>query len=814
MYFKQKKKSTKKKNILGGYEMAEVMDRVHYIWNNVLRDRDRAGVSLDRAKLVTESWQSSTGYPQSIRRGMAIEHMLSNIPLFIDDEQLFCGSYSSHSMWGEWYPEYECKFLLGDANNEPALERMSKDMADLDEIRRIAEFWAAFSMEDQFMNYMTAEEVDLLTKRGETGSFAFIVNGNRARHGGYYCLNIEKVVKKGLRGVIQEIDDQLANLRIMDHETLKRSQNLRGWRHALQGGINYGHRCAALCREKAETAPNAERKAELLEMARVCDWVPENPARTFHEALQTTYFVQIFTYLESRGDGVSPGRVDQYCYDCYKSDVEKGNMTREKAIELINCFRVKFNTFRQLSSKAFMNNTSGEAQFHNITLGGTDGQGNCAVNELSYLFLEASMQLRMPHPTMSIRYFDGIPKDFLEKALEVVSLGCGYPAFYNDKSHIPMLIRYGIKPEDANNYAIGGCVQSLVPGKTAPGYPVFINMAKCLELALYDGVDEYRGGHFVGAHTGRFEDFKTFDEFYDAVKAQFICLTDAAVRYCNIQRSIRDDLASCGYADALIDGAIESGLTCSGAGAQYNMQYVNPMNIIDTADSLTAVKKCVFEDKTVAPETLIAALKANFEGYEDVRKILQAAPKYGNDNDYADNIAKDLYHWFAETVNERFEAGFGTHYRPGGYSVSTHTPTGACTGALPDGRLAGVALADGSVSPCQGADTCGPTAVLNSAGKIDQYELVQTLLNMKFQGSMLKDPADRVKLAALIKSYFDEGGKHIQFNVVSRDALEDAQVAPERHRDLIVRVAGYSAFFVELVPNLQNEIISRTENTI
>lgn len=256
--------------------------------------------------------------------------------------------------------------------------------------------------------------------------------------------------------------------------------------------------------------------------------------------------------------GVSPGRVDQYTYPCYRRDKENGTLTDEQAIELINCFRIKFNTFRQLSSKSFMNTTSGEAQFHNITLGGTDCDGNSAVNEVSYLFLEAALRLRTPHPTLSVRYFDEIPQEFMDKALQVVAQGGGYPAFFNDKAQINTMIRYGVSLKDARNYALGGCVQAMAAGMTAPGYPVFMNFGKCMELALYDGYDEFKSKKQIGPHTGKFPNFKNFDQFYDAFKKQVVFCSSLISKYSLIQRSIRDSLASCGFTDALIDGCIEN----------------------------------------------------------------------------------------------------------------------------------------------------------------------------------------------------------------------------------------------------------------
>lgn len=794
----------------------KVLRRCDYLWNNILYNRDHAGVSLDRARLFTESWKQSDGNPVAIRRGLAMKHVLENIPLYIDDQQLICGSYSSKSMYGEWYPEYESKFLLEDGANQPALKAMAKDEHDEKMILEIAEYWKDKCCEDQYLKFLPKEFVEKLDLLGEDEAWVSPWITARARHGGYYCVDVPKVIEKGYKGIIAEIDEELANTHILDSASLHKVYNLKGWKLALEGGIAYGKRCAQLCRDTAAETEDEFRKAELLQMAEVCDNVPENPARSFHEAVQVTYFSQIFVYLDTRGDGVSPGRCDQYLYPLYKHDMDAGIIDKEKALDILQCFRVKENTFRQLSNKNFFNNTSGEAQFHNITIGGTDGQGNCTVNELSYLFLDAAEQLRIPHPTLSVRYNENMPEEFLNRAVEVAAMGGGYPAFFNDKAHIACLKQYGVSEEDANNYCIGGCVQAVIPGKTAPGYPVFINLVKCLELALNDGFDPFKSKKQIGPHTGKFEDFKTYEELVEAFKVQLEYGSRIATRHSNFQRAYRDDSYSAAFTDALIDNCIKVGSTAAGSGAKYNLQYHNAVGVQDLIDSLAALKKCVYEDKSVDAGTLLEALHANFEGYEDVRKILLNAPKYGNDDDYVDTIAYNVYHWWAESVrsNDAYSAGFGTHYYPGAYSVGVHVGGGHGTGALPDGRYADDPLADGSMSPCQGADTNGPTAVINSANKIDQIELVSTLTNMKFNGNTMKTPEDRMKLAALIKTYFAGTGKHIQFNIVSKETLIDAQANPDKHRSLLVRVAGYSAFFVELIPNLQKELITRTENEI
>jgi len=794
--------------------MAEVirLTRADYIWSNIMRERDQAGVSLDRARLFTESWRESVGKPQPIRRGMAMKHVLENIPLFIDDQQLIMGSYSSHSMWGEWYPEYESKFLLNAADDEPALKAMAKDEKDMAEIREIAEFWKDISVEDQYERYFTDEEKAQLKKYNDPWLQPWYMN--RARHGGYYAAGIDKVVEKGYRGVIAELDAELAKVRVEDSASLHKHDLLQGWKIALEGACAYGHRCAALAREEAEKCEDPNRKAELLKMAEVCDQVPENPARDFHEALQATYFAQIFIYLESRGDGVSPGRSDQYLYPCYLKSKEAG-MTEDEAIDLINCFRIKFNTFRQLSSKTFFTGTSGEAQFHNITLGGEDMDGNTQVNELSYLFLKAALQLSTPHPTLSVRYCKSIPEDFMDLALQVIAKGGGYPAFFNDHSNIEELKRIGVTPEDAQNYTVGGCVALQVPGKTSPGYPVFFNMAKALELAIHDGYDPYRTKQQVGPHTGNLEDFKTYEDFVEAFKTQVTDALKLCTRLTTFQRTYREEYVSTAFTDTLLEGCIEKGKTCSSDGPTYHCSYINCIGGTNVVNSLAAIKRCVFEKKLVEPKRLREILIANFntEDGEATRKILMSTPQYGNDDDYVDQIAVNFYAWFC-SICGNYSVGFGQHFIPGAYSVGIHMGAGEFTGALPDGRLENGPLADGSMSPCQGTDVNGPTALINSALKVDQYDLNSSLLNMKFQANAMASREDRDKLSALIKTYFAGSGKHIQFNVVDKSTLLDAQVSPEKHRSLLVRVAGYSAFFVELMPNLQLDIINRTTSQL
>ncbi len=422
------------------------------------------------------------------------------------------------------------------------------------------------------------------------------------------------------------------------------------------------------------------------------------------------------------------------------------------------------------------------------------------------------MRTRTPHPTLSIRMHDKLPDDLALKGIELVSTGVGFPAFFNDSSCIPFLLDMGVPIEDARNYVLGGCVVPNIAGQVGPGQPISFHLTKCLELALHDGFDPHSGKQ-VGPHTGKFENFKNFDEVVNAFKKQTEHFSIEAATIMNIQRCLREQMICPVFNDALTDDCIKKGKSSLGDGARFQIHYHNGRTMINVADSLAAIKKCVFEDKSVSRKELIEALLCNFKGKENVRKLFLAAPKYGNDDDFVDTLCNDLYRWWREMV-VNLDAGYGVHYMPAAYSVGGHTTAGERTGALPSGRLAGVSLAEGSLSPAQGSDINGPTAVINSCCKVDQSKILATLLNMKFHPSALKTVEDRQKLLALIKTYFDSGGKHVQFNVVDKNTLLEAKAHPEMHRNLIVRVAGYSAFFTELSPTMQDEIIARTEHSL
>lgn len=782
------------------------LTRGQRLWRAMLETRRDARLSLHRARLLTASYKETEGLPMVIRRANAFANIVKGIPLYLMDDDLLAGAFAARPMAPECFPEYDVTWIAdafgtGELNNVVAEE-------DLEGLHEICDYWTDRCVKSSFLSHFGEEEKQRLIENSEARSWIYYVL--RIENDiGYFSVNYEKAIKIGLRGLIGEVERELQLTTPTDDESLAKLNLLKGMKIVLEAAIEYGKRCAALARQQAEKA-EGKRKEELQKLAEICEWVPGNPARSFHEAVQTLCFVHVLMSLENTAQ-MSPGRADQYLYPYYKRDLEQGKLTREEAIEILECMRVKLSTqrFRFFRSVPSQESGSGDAQFHNVTISGETLDGKDATNELSYLFLEAASRTRTPHPTLTIRTSEKTPEDFILKGLELVRMGIGFPAFFNDRPSIQYLRQLGVPPEIAQDYCVAGCVQHLPPTQSGPPHVIFMNLPKCLELAMHDGTDP-RTGRKLGPATGKFEDFHSFDEFLEAFKKQVQYFSEESGRVRTLDRLVRVAVTPTILSSCLVDDCIKRGKCVQADGPRWTFPAQTPVGIIDAADSLTAIKKCVFEEGSLSKRELLDALAANFKGKEDVRKLLLSAPKYGNDDDYVDRITADVYEWWQAMVSQ-IDGPYGTKHRPMPYSISSHGAAGKRVGALPSGRLSEVSLADGSVSPCQGSDVIGPTAVLNSAGKINQLPLLGSLLNMKFHPSALATVDDLRKLSALIRTYFDYGGKHIQFNVVDKKTLLDAQVHPELHRDLIVRVAGYSALFTDLQRAVQNEIIERTE---
>lgn len=618
-----------------------------------------------------------------------------------------------------------------------------------------------------------------------------------------------KVLNRGLESLIAEAVEELHGIRMLSPDAIKKSDFLKAVIIAQKAVIHLAGRFAALVTQMASKEKNSARKKELEQIAENCRQVPAKPARTFYEAMQSFWFM--FLVMSPNGC-LGLGRFDQVMHPFYRKDKEAGIITDEKVVELLECLRIKDMQLIRTGSQVHREKWSGLAKWHNCVIGGQTPDGKDATNELSYLILEAAQDCQTPHHTITLRVHDNTPDDLMLKALELVKTGVGMPAFVSDTSYTQFLLNEGLPLEVARDYTIAGCLDVAVTGQSPVlADPMFITPL-VFEYTLNNGRDP-RTGKQLGLKTGEMESFKTFDDLLTAFKKQFVHFAELTAEHNAIKFQIWSELFPDPITSSLMVDAIKVGKPMHDRQFPYeNGAVLNPVGMVNVADSLVAIKKLVFEEKKVSMKELKEALVANWEGngYPDLQKAFLAAPKYGNDDDYADSIAKDLCKFFAETA-VTLPTYQGGRHKPSAISISAQWPGGLATGATPDGRFSGECLADGGMSAMRGRDIQGPTALMKSAMKIDQVPYQATLLNMKFHPSALKSMEDMKKLANLMKIYLASGGKHVQFNVVNAETLIEAQKEPKNHRDLVVRVAGYSAYFVELSKNTQEEIIDRTE---
>jgi pyruvate formate-lyase/glycerol dehydratase family glycyl radical enzyme len=808
---------------------------------------DERPLCVERTRYFTEAFRNGDGKPLIVRRAEGFANVLDKRAIFIEDGELIVGNVASKPMGVELNPirgywvgpdkleqaEVGQEFFRDRNALGGVVEGITISDEDMKEIREINEYWMAWVKNDTTHLLITDEAyraaeaficVQLALHRIGMGSAAGGVMGQGAYTGMglgnlmSYVLVHEKHLKYGLNKIVSDAEQELENLDLGGPNALKKANFLRAVIIAHKAAIRFAKRFAALATELAIKEPNHTRKKELEKIASICDWVLANPPRSFHEACQAYWFV---TLLGHPSHTAAPGRFDQYMYPFYKKDMEEGRITKEEALDLLACLRVKHSQLREIwETENYRLGYPGAAMFQNTTLGGLTPTGKDATNELSYLILEAALQCPTTHPTLSVRVHEKTPDDFMMKALQVVKTGLGMPAFYGEKAYIQYWLNEGVPLKIARDWALGGCVYSSIPKYSGEISGNFINYVKVFEVTLNNGLDP-RIGKQVGPKTGDFESFASFEDFWGAFRKQFEYFTRIAADVENIQILSKVDTNSQPFLTPLMfDGdadPIKTGNDISEGKGPIELVCLNAIGVINVADSLSAIKKLVFDEKKVTKTKLKEALAANWEGYEEIRRMCMAAPKYGNDADYVDSIAEELYRLFVEQCHSIEGVRKGTlrkkaYFLPDAFSVAVQWPAGRTTGATPDGRYAGECLADGSMSAMRGRDTNGPTALIKSAGKIDQIPYGCTLLNMKFHPSSAKSTEDLKKMADLIKTYLvDFEGKHVQFNVVDKETLLAAQAHPEDNRDLVVRVAGYSAYFVQLSKAVQDEIIGRTE---
>ena len=830
----------------------EKRPRISRLVDNLFKSKPR--IESARALLLTESYRQTEGEPINLRRAKAFHHVLEHLPIVIRDEELIVGSTTVAPRSCQPYPEFSWEWL--EAEFDTVATRSADPFEISEEVKRelreAHRYWKGKTTSELAMSYMSEEARTAIDHN-------IFTPGNYFYGGvGHVTVDYGKILAGGFEGVIEEAAKELAACRVSDPEYCRKSAFLQAVIISAHAAILYAARYAKLARETAASCSDSRRRAELERIAANCERVPAKGARDFYEACQSFWFVQQLLQIESSGHSVSPGRFDQYMYPYYRKSREAG-MTREEAQEYMDCVWVKLNDLSKCRDEQSAKGFAGYSMFQNLIAGGQDKEGRDATNDLSFMCINSCMHIMLPQPSFSIRVWNGSPHEFLIRAAELTRTGIGLPAYYNDEVIIPALMNRGLTLEDARQYNVIGCVEPQKAGKTDGWHDAaFFNMCRPLELAFHNGRDA--DGTQVGPQTGEVESFDTFEKFYEAYKKQMeyaiglMVNADNAIDYAHMER------APLPFESSMIEDCIRRGKAAQEGGAVYNFTGPQGFGIANMADSLWAVRELVYNRKKLSLAEFKRALDDNYgkgitnkdeaeqvalkvlreveksgkhltreqaeqvvagvlagtatpeqkQKYDELLADIEALPKFGNDLDDIDAFAREVAYIYTREV-EKFRNPRGGRYQAGLYPVSANVPLGAQTGATPDGRLAHMPVADG-VSPSGGKDVHGPTAAANSVSRLDHGIASNgTLFNQKFHPSALSGRKGLENFVALIRSFFDQKGSHMQFNVVSRETLLDAQEHPENYAHLVVRVAGYSALFTTLSRSLQDDIISRTE---
>jgi len=826
-------------------------DRINFLVDHLYGKMPE--IESARALLLTESYKQTEDQPIITRRAKAFAHILENIPILIRDQELIVGSSTIAPRGCQTYPEFSYEWLEAEFDT---VETRSADPFYISEktkrqLKEVHPYWKGKTTSELATSYMAPEAIRAIEHN-------IFTPGNYFYNGvGHVTVQYEKVLAVGYKGIIEEAESEMAKLSPGDSDYATRSRFLEAVILSCSAVITYAKRYMILAKKEADECKDLVRREELLAISRNCERVPERGARNFYEACQSFWFVQQLLQLESSGHSISPGRFDQYMFPYYKNELDNGLITREFAGELLDCIWVKLNDLNKCRDAGSAEGFAGYSLFQNLIVGGQDKEGQDATNDLSFMCIEASRHVSLPQPSLSIRVWNGSPHELLIKAAELTRTGIGLPAYYNDEVIIPSLLNRGLTLEDARDYNIIGCVEPQKAGKTEGWHDAaFFNMCRPLELVFSNGTDK---GELISVQTGHVKDMTTFGEFYDAYKKQMdyqISLLVNADNAIDVAHAARCPLP---YLSSMVDDCIKRGRSVQEGGAVYNFTGPQGFGIANMADSLYAIKRLVFDEKKLTLTEYKKALSLNYgkgfdkisvtemaegiveelkaagqnigedqiadivksilnieispeekERYQELREMIEAVPKFGNDEPAVDAFARDVAYTYTKPM-ETFKNPRGGSYQAGLYPVSANVPLGAQTGATPDGRLAHTPLADG-VSPSAGKDVNGPTAAANSVARLDHGIASNgTLFNQKFHPSALSGERGLDNFIALIRAYFDQKGSHMQFNVIDKETLKDAQNNPDQYKHLVVRVAGYSALFTTLSRSLQDDIINRTE---
>ncbi len=769
----------------------------------------RPSIDLERAKIVTESFMKTEGDPVVMRHAKAFREQCQQKTLFIQDGELIVGSPGSVIRAGNLAPDTKWQ-LVGEELDTIATrpqdpfqitEEQKKLMREL-----IIPYWQGKSLYDAWLARRPDDIRELVDGTGLLFPDVQVEQANQYT-GGY-----DWVINNGINSIRMRIEERLAPLDVAKPEDYDKIVYLNALLIICEGMDILAKRYAQLAKEKAEEEKDPQRRAELLKIAEICQWVPTNPARTFWEALQSLWFYQVYMLMEQPNKITAPGRIDQYLYPYYKGDIEAERITQDEAQELLECLYVKFAETCFVYSERTAKYFAGYIPYQNVCCGGVNKEGLDAVNELSYMMLQAMMDVRLFQPSLTVKYAKGKnPDSFLHKVAELVSLGTGFPAIFNDEVGIRTTIEKGATLEEACDWNPGGCVTPSLIGKLrylSEGGEV--NLGGAIELVLTNGVNRLTKKQMPAPQTGEPRNFKSYEEFKSAVKTQIAYLIKKAIEAGHIVQTICMERRPLPVVSVTHEDCIDKALDIECGGAKYDAGYTYLLvGIADVINSLAAVKHLIYDNKKLTWDRLLAVLDSDFEGHEDVRQMCLSAPKYGNDIQEVDEIATEMCNFMTDEVR-KYRGILGGRCQAMSSAVSTHVAHGSYIGALPTGRKAWQPLSDG-LSPMQGTDTQGPTSILKSASKINHQKLAAgNVLNMKLDPSLFKDERGRSNFMNLIKSMCDLGLYHSQYNVISPEVLLEAQKYPEKHRGLLIRVAGYTAYFVELGKEVQDDIISRT----
>ena len=806
-----------------------------------------------RAKLITESYKETEGEPIITRRAKAFVHILHNIPIIIRDNELIVGSSTIAPRGCQTFPEFSYEWLEAELDTVATRTADPFEIAEETkaELKEADKYWKGKTTSELATSYMAPEAIKAIEHN-------IFTPGNYFYNGvGHVTVKYWEVLETGFEGIMEKAQKELDGCSVGDGNYARKSHFLEAVILSCKAVIDYAGRYAKLAQEMAAQTSDPIRKQELFVIAENCSRVPAKGAQNFYEACQSFWFVQQLLQMESSGHSISPGRFDQYMYPYYKKDMEAGTITREFAQELMDCIWVKLNDLNKCRDAASAEGFAGYSLFQNLIAGGQNKEGEDVTNDLSVMCIQASMHVHLPAPSLSVRVWNGSPHEFLIKAAELTRTGIGLPAYYNDEVIIPALQNRGLSLEDAREYNIIGCVEPQKAGKTEGWHDAaFFNMCRPLELVFSNGMDK---GEMVGIPTGDVTQMKTFDEFFDAYKKQMEYCISLLVNADNAIDVAHAERCPLPFLSCMIDDCLKEGKSVQEGGAVYNFTGPQGFGIANMADGLFAIRKLVYEDKKVSMKELKEALAWNYdkgldaqsagdmtemimkamqkagrnvdastaEGllktfmgmkpgeqktqrFKEIHDMIDEVPKFGNDIPEVDYFAREVAYTYSKPL-QKYNNPRGGKFQAGLYPVSANVPLGGQTGATPDGRYAHTPVADG-VSPSAGKDVKGPTAAATSVSRLDHFIVSNgTLFNQKFHPSALSGREGLEKFVALIRGYFDQKGMHMQFNVVDRQTLLDAQEHPEKYKHLVVRVAGYSALFTTLSRSLQDDIIRRTE---